>query len=212
MAVAGTAVAVYYLLHTSVTQAPLTTAPPAAAQRPDSPFGTAAATDLSQDLARLPPPESVPQLKNLDSAEATRVTNYLAWMSAYEKLQQAKENGASSRELSSLANAVDRGIDARLDNREMSSAEALHLKSALLELMEPDPSQRVQLLAQWRDGQANKAVEEKIAAEASRAEVFRQEQSRVVLAWNALPPPQRDAQQLESQLQALRERIFNPVK
>ena len=213
LVVAASALAAYYMLHIDGVPAPTATVQADAAQRSDSPFGTDPVRgQLSEDSLPMPPAESMPELKNLDRAEAQRVTNYLDWMSSYEKFQQAQAQGATSRELRSLAKEVDSGIDARLDNREMGSAEALHLKAALIEIIEPDPSQRVQLLAQWRAVQANRAVDENVAAEAARADAFRQEQSKVVLAWNALPQQQRDPQQLESQLQTLRDRIFSPAK
>lgn len=208
----ATALTAYYFLQPNAAPAPLATTQSASVQHPDSPFGSGPARDLSEDHPRLPPSESIPEIKNLDSAEAVRVTNYLNWMSSFEKFQQAQAQGASPRELRSLAKEVDSGIDARIENREMGSAEALHLKSALIEIIEPDPSQRVQMLAQWRAAQANRAIDENVAAEAARADAFRQEQSKVVLAWNALPPQQRDPQQLESQLQTLRDRIFSPAK
>ena len=102
-----------------------------------------------------------------------------------------------------LAQALDAGLDERLRQREVGVGEARLIKTAVLELLQPDGVQRVQTLRQWEAAMA--AALPADTRHATDNAAFQRRQAELVAAWQAQPAAARDARQLEQQLDALRQ-------
>jgi hypothetical protein len=100
-----------------------------------------------------------------------------------------------------------------LQQREVSAAEAQHIKAALLEVLAPDTATRQAALRDWRE-RHSAAVPTVPAVPSTRdpqTAEFERRQAEIVAAWRALPSAQRDTKQLEAELEALRSSSFaNP--
>ncbi len=102
-----------------------------------------------------------------------------------------------------LAQALDAGLDARLQQREVSVGEARLIKTAVLELLLPDAAQRARALRQWEAAMA--AALPADTRHATDNAAFQRRQAELVAAWQAQPAAARDARALEQQLDALRQ-------
>ena len=102
-----------------------------------------------------------------------------------------------------LAQALDAGLDERLRQREVGVGEARLIKTAVLELLQPDGAQRAQALRQWEAAMA--AALPADTRHATDNAAFQRRQAALVAAWQAQPTATRDARQLEQQLDALRQ-------
>jgi hypothetical protein len=140
-------------------------------------------------------------------AEIARVTNYLRFAQSVQQFQTLREQtkGAPSDALRALAQTLNTGLEDRLKQGELSGGEAQLLKAAVLEVLMPDAAQRNTALRQWQQARAAPT-----AVADAREAVYQREQATLLAAWQALPAAQRDEKQLEAQLEALRQRIFNP--
>ena len=136
-------------------------------------------------------------------AELARIAEYLGFQQTLQQYRTRRSQGAAPAELQALARQIDQGIDIHLARGELSAGEANLLKSTVLIDIEPDPGQRAAMLNEWRDQQAQAP-----AAADPRAEQYRQRQAEIVAAWQAQPPERRDAQQLQAQLETLRQSTF----
>ncbi len=146
---------------------------------------------LSADAATLPG----------GAAELQRLANYLAWADALQRFRSARGAGVPTLE---LAREVDAGLDERLRQREVSAAEGQRIKSAVLDITEPDAGSREHLLRAWAT-----ATLPRPAVDARQAP-FEQRQAEIVAAWSARPPAARDAAALQRELDALRMQVFSP--
>ncbi|MCW7540384.1 hypothetical protein OOT46_21355 [Aquabacterium sp. A7-Y] len=135
--------------------------------------------------------------------EIARLTDYLAYVHTMERFRLARSEAAPAGALRPLARRLDAGLDQRLARGELSLGEARLLKAALLQVLQPDAKQREAALALWIEQQAPPP-----AAADPRAETFRRQETALVLAWQALPPAQRDPQELQAQLDRLRQSVF----
>jgi hypothetical protein len=197
--------------------------------RPVSPFGAGkveapalvpapAEAPLPTPVADRPPPSgmSSEQWRDLQAAlkdhpdrdaELRRVAQYLAFKSNFELFQAARSQHAGTPELQTLARQLDAELDARLANAELNAAEAVAIKSTLLDELEPDGARRATRLDQWARQHAPAAGG---GMDGQREARYQKEAAAILAAWQALPPTQRDPHQLEAQLDALRQRIFSP--
>jgi uncharacterized protein involved in exopolysaccharide biosynthesis len=80
------------------------------------------------------------------------------------------------------------------------------LRSATLEILQPDAGLRQQALAIWQQGLSRGRTAHTPDA---REATFARQQAELVARWSALPPAQRDPRTLEAQLNTLRQGIFN---
>lgn len=145
-------------------------------------------------------------------AEMARIGAYMAYMNTAQRFRELRRQAAGAppgEELQGLARTLEAGLQEHLDRGEMTAGEALLLRSATQEVLQPDSALRQQALAVWQQGLA--------AAQAARAPdpreaAFAEQQAALVARWSALPPEQRDPRALETQLEALRQGIFNPPR
>jgi len=145
-------------------------------------------------------------------AEIARIGAYMEYMNTAERFRQLRRQAAGAApgaELQALARTLEAGLQEHLDRGEMTAGEALLLRSATLEVLEPDSARRQQALAMWQQGMA--AVQAARTPD-PRETAFAQQQAALVAKWSALPPAQRDPRALETQLEALRQSIFTPPR
>jgi hypothetical protein len=177
---------------------------PAAAASTQPPYGlsTEQWQQLQQALADHPQRD----------AEIARIGAYMQYMGTAQRFRQLRQQAAgtaSGEELQALARTLESGMQEHLDRGELTAGEALLLRSATLEVLEPDSARRQQALAVWQQGMASvQAARTPDAREAA----FTQQQAALVAQWSAQPAAQRDPRALEAQLEALRQSIFNPPR
>jgi hypothetical protein len=135
--------------------------------------------------------------------EIARVTAYLQFAAQWQHFLARRAAGVGAEELKPLARGLDAELDARLQRHEVTAAEAAQIKAALLDVLAPDAASRQTALQQWRASTAAAP-----SAADPRAAEFDRRQAEVLAAWRALPPAQRDPQQLEAELEALRVSVF----
>jgi hypothetical protein len=132
--------------------------------------------------------------------ELARIADYLGWRDRLQRFMLA-----SGVERRSLAASLDAEIDRHLRQRELSAAEALQVKTALLESLIDDPDARHDALSRWQGA----AAPANPGAPGDTERRFAERQAAVVAAWRAQPPAQRNAQELERQLDTLRRGQFD---
>lgn len=142
-------------------------------------------------------------------AEIRRVAEFMDYMNAAQRFRALQAVAQHGPELQQLARVLDAGLATRLQRQEVSLGEARLLKLAITQALEPDASRRDRQLAEWRAAtEAVLAQSATTVAPDARAADYERQQAAAVAAWQALPPNQRDAEQLESQLDALRVAAF----
>lgn len=120
--------------------------------------------------------------------------------------QAARRQGADAATMEPLARRIDAGLAARIGRGEVSGPEALRLKAALLEVLEPDASRRAQALAAWR---AEQLRAHPPAADPRDARLAAEQQA-LVARWRAQAEPGTPPDALLAELDALRQRIYAP--
>jgi len=134
--------------------------------------------------------------------ELRRVVDYLSFS---DRLRHFRDDPAADRK--ALAAGIDRSIDERLRQRELSAGEARLIKIAVLQELLPDDAQRQAALQAWET--ALRAAEKPDLALAAREADFQRRQAEIVAAWQARPAAQRDPRALERELDALRQSSFS---
>lgn len=169
-----------------------------AVRRPPSPFSQAPAV-LGAD--RSPLEERAARLAASAWAQPRDpVAARAVFRSALERYAQLRGEGDTRAQLEEAARVLDAGIDARVDRNEMTLADGMELMAELLDVLESEPMRRGILLAQWR--------EQKLAVAAPlqpRDPGLAHREATQVAAWQARPAHERDARELEWQLQRLRQ-------
>lgn len=135
-------------------------------------------------------------------AELQRLSAYLGWSDTLRRFREARR-GADALAARALAERVDQGLEARLRESEISAAEARQIKSAVLEVTQPDEAVRAEQLQQWATATFTTTTPD------PRQAAFAQRQSAIVAAWSGLPAAERDRAALERQLDALRRQSFS---
>jgi hypothetical protein len=125
------------------------------------------------------------------------------YASGVDRFYRALWSGADIPRLRSLASALDRGLEDSLLRGVVSAQDALVLKADLLDVLEPSRARRNEVLVQWRERHVD-ALAGPAAAGGGRTAADRIREAGVIAAWQALPPEDRDAGELEERLQALR--------
>jgi hypothetical protein len=137
-------------------------------------------------------------------AETVRIVELLAYRRAVDELRRRRQPGQAGADLQALARRIDRGLPERIARREISGPEALRLKTAVLEVLEPDAQRRARSLAAWRDEQARAHPP---AADPRDAQLLAAQQV-LVARWRAQSPPGTPPDALLAELDALRQRIY----
>jgi hypothetical protein len=165
-------------------------APPVLAQAAPPPPGVTPAqwAVLQQELAGRPD-------------ELQRLHAHFSFSDQLQRFRATPRTAGGER--LALAQALDAGLDARLQQREVSVGEARLIKTAVLELLLPDAAQRALALRQWEAAMA--AALPADTRHATDNAAFQRRQAELVAAWQAQPAAARDARALEQQLDALRQ-------
>jgi hypothetical protein len=129
------------------------------------------------------------------AAERSRLIAYFTWADAVQRWRAAPQDAT-------LAATVDAGLGQRLQQREVSAAEARLLKAALLATLEPDETRRAAAL------QAYDSSLPTPAGPSAREQAFQRQQAALVAAWQARPAAERDPAALNRQLDTLRRTHF----
>lgn len=138
-------------------------------------------------------------------AETARILDLLAYQRVVQRFATLRQAGATAPALEPLARRIDVGLPQRLASGEMSGPEAMRLKATLLEVLEPEPSQRAPALAAWRESQlgANPPTQDPRDAQ------FQQAQAALVARWRTQAPAGSPPDGLTQELDALRQRIYD---
>jgi hypothetical protein len=139
-----------------------------------------------------------------EPAELRRLTRYFRYADQLQRFRALRASPGAER--TALAQALDHGLDDRLQQRELSAAEAWQIKTAVLETLLPDETQRRAALTEWENAvRTATPVDTTVAA---REAEFQRRQAEIVAAWSAYPPALRDPRALERDLEALRRSQF----
>lgn len=141
-------------------------------------------------------------------AEAARIIELLAYQRSVQQFRAERQAhaGAATPALAALARRIDEGLDARIARGEVSGPEAQRLKTALLEVLEPDAARRTEALAAWRDAQRAAHPPQTDPRDAQ----LQQAQQALVARWRRDAPADAAPDVLVAQLEALRQRIYAP--
>ncbi len=193
-----------------------------ALQQPVGAASAPAASSPAAGTATQPPyglsPEQWQQLQQAladhpqRDAEMARIGAYMAYMNTAQRFRELRQQAAGSppgEELQGLARTLESGLQEHLDRGEMTAGEALLLRSATQEVLQPDSALRQQALALWQQGLASAQA---ARTPDPRETAFAQQQAALVAKWSALPAAQRDPRALEAQLESLRQSIFTPPR
>jgi hypothetical protein len=145
-------------------------------------------------------------------AEMARIGAYMAYMNTAQRFRELRQQAAGTppgEALQGLARTLESGLQDHLDRGEMTAGEALLLRSATQEVLQPDSALRQQALTLWQQGLASAQA---ARTPDPRETAFAQQQAALVAKWSALPAAQRDPRALEAQLESLRQGIFNPPR
>jgi len=148
-------------------------------------------------------------------AEIARIADYMAFRARAERYRTLREQKDSSTqaEARQLATGLLDTLPAHVTRGELSAGEARLMQQALLETLLPDGAQRETRDAVERQRLANALpAAPDLAGSKERNARFLHEQSALVAAWQAKPAAQRDPQQLEASIAALRQSIFDPQR
>lgn len=172
--------------------------------REPSPFG--------QGPAVLGPDRSAADAGSLASGTGSRQAerplrgdDYRALM---EKFDAGVRKNIGDPQLKRLAASLDQGLDEQLDAMVVEPGEALMLKADILDVLEPNRNARGPALLAWMRAQPIFQVPVGEPGEA-HVEEYKRGEEAIVMAWQALPPLQRDPEELESQLDRLLLKSFN---
>jgi hypothetical protein len=142
--------------------------------------------------------------------ERTRVVSYLRFQRAVSKWGEMT-SGPATPERVELAHQLMDEMPTHVANGEVNPSEAMAAVTAMAMDMEPDASKRTA----WIESQRArlKPTETPAQAQAQQAEKdklkrFEEEKAAITSRWMSSPEANRDPATLESQLQALRERVF----
>jgi len=177
--------------------------------------GPAASSAPNPLAAAIPPGVTAAQWQQLTAemqaradgpAELQRLAAYFEWSDLLRRFREARAGGSSAVE---LARALDQGLAGRLRQRELSAAEALRVKGAILEATVAEPAERQQQLQQWATAVIGPlTTTTATAAVDPRQPQFDRSQAAIVAAWSAQPASLRDPAVLTRQLDALRSHTF----
>jgi hypothetical protein len=143
--------------------------------------------------------------------EIARVVGYLQFsrsLAQFQTLREQSKSGDTPGQLRDLAAQLSTQLDDRLQHNELSGGEAMLIKTSLLEVLQPDAAQRNAALRTWQQEQEQQRLASRAAPPDAREAAFAREQAAIIAAWSAQPAHQRNEQQLEEQLEALRQRHF----
>ncbi len=134
--------------------------------------------------------------------QTAHIVEFLGFQRSVRMLQAQRQAGPVDPV---LARRLDADLPARVTRGELSGPEAVRLKAALLEALEPDPSRRAAALADWR---AELARAHPPASDPRDAQLI-QAQQAIVAHWRATAAPGTPPDALLAELEAARQRIYD---
>lgn len=143
--------------------------------------------------------------------ELKRITTYLRFQRGFEQWQALQEDGDRARR-HELAKSLLEQLPDRLSNMEMTTGEGLMICAALLTDLEPDEALRVQKLEGCKARLAEVAPKLETAQQLRDAEClteFQRRQAALVSEHQAKPQAQKDTAQLEKDIEAARQAVYN---
>ena len=144
------------------------------------------------------------------AAELQRLSDYFHFSAALQQFRQLRRSASGGPELAALAQVLDQGLDTRLQRQEVNGAEARAIKTALLEVLQPDEAARQAALRQWQAAAAPLASSlPRVAETRARDAEFLRLQAAAVAAWSARPVAERDPQALEREIAALKQATYS---
>lgn len=134
--------------------------------------------------------------------QTARVVEFLGFQRGVRTLQAQRQAGQVDPV---LARRIDADLPSRVTRGELSGPEAVRLKAALLETLEPDANRRARALADWR---AELARTHPPATDPRDAQLM-QAQQAIVARWRATAAPGTPPDALLAELEAARQRIYD---
>ena len=147
-------------------------------------------------------------------AEMARVVTYLRFQRSFEQWQ-ALADSRDAQQRHQLAESLLTQVPDRLTKGEVTMGEALLLSTALLTDLESDERLREQRLAEMRrklEAMAPQPDKEQAARDAELSAEFRQRESAIVAAYQALPEGKRDPTVLARDLDTARRAVYGNGK
>ncbi len=180
---------------------------------------SAAATGAVPTRADLPPPDVPPQEWQQVSAalsatpqgraQLPRVGQFLGFQHRVQRWEAMHQSSVMSAQRLALAQSLMDEVPTHLSRAELTGADALALEAQLAQDIVPDPNARAAYLqTQMRALQAAQPAPD--AQDQVRLAAYKAQESVITARWLALPPAQRDPQQLTAQLDAVRHKVFDP--
>ncbi len=137
--------------------------------------------------------------------EIKRVLDFMAFGDDLNQLEELVKSGnARHPRAFELAKDITAGLPSRLQQREIMLGEAIAIKAMALDVLEPDPFKRQ---ASLKDFQKNQVAELATPADPRDVE-FLQQKDKLVAAWQAQPETSRNPDKFQSDVEALRLRIY----
>jgi hypothetical protein len=138
--------------------------------------------------------------------ELARIASLMEFKHSVERLRDLRGDAGAADERRRLAREIDAGIEAHLALRETTGAEAVLLKSAVLDETVADPAQRAAQLQAFRQKLASANPPESDP----RVAAYQRQEAAIVAEWQSRPASQRDPVALARRLQQLQVAVFNP--
>jgi hypothetical protein len=137
-------------------------------------------------------------------AELARILGLLDYQRAVQRFAAMRTAGAEAATVLALAGRLDAELTQRLARGELGGPEAVRLKAALLEVLEPDPALRAPALADWRQAR----LRENPPVVDPRDAALQHAQQALVARWRQQAPPGSPPDELIAALEALRQRTY----
>jgi hypothetical protein len=136
-------------------------------------------------------------------AEVQRIVAFLNFSREWARFDEVRRSGSANLDSLRLQAAqLDGALAERWRRSEITGAQALQLKSVLLEVLVDDPNSRRAALSDWVK------AHEPARGSASSSDSFELAKARLIAAWRAQPAAQRQSAVLEMQLEKLRTQHF----
>lgn len=142
----------------------------------------------------------------LHDRELARIVDFLEFQRRVVSLRESRGDAQAAGKRRLLASQIDAGIAAHLALHEISGAEAMLLKTAVLDETEPDVARRAQRLTDWALAWTHQHPPE----DDPRVAEYQRQEAAAVAAWQSGPMSQRDPARLARQLQQLQSAVFDP--
>lgn len=140
--------------------------------------------------------------------QLVRVGQFLGFQHRVQRWEAMHQSSIMSAQRLALAQALMDEVPTHLSRAELTGPEALALESQLAQDIVPDPNARAAYLqTQQRALQAAQPAAD--AQDQARLAAYKAQESAITARWLALPPAQRDPQQLTAQLDAARTKVFD---